>query len=64
MPEGPVSVLAAFPEPAMAPGEAMGHEVNVRRLVCSPLWAELAQDCASWLGDRRGQTGLKSGQSD
>lgn len=59
LPKGPVSVLAAFPEPAMAPGEAMGPEVNVRRHGHSPLQAELAQDRASWLNDRGRQTGVR-----
>jgi hypothetical protein len=56
LPKGPASVIAAFPERAMAPGEAMGPEVNVCRHVHSPFQTELTQDHTSWLGDRGEQT--------
>lgn len=65
LPKGPASVLAAFPERAMAPGEAMGPEVNVCRHVHSPFQTELTQDPpAGWVTEESRLFGLESGQSD
>lgn len=60
-PKGPVLVIVAFSEPAMAPGKAIGHEVHVSTVLSGQRWPRILP--AGWVSEA-GRLGLESGRSD
>lgn len=61
MPKGPGPVIVAVSEPAMAPGKAIGHEVDVSTVLSGQSWLRILP--AGWVSEE-GRLGLESGQPD